>query len=71
MRLLKVVARAKSRYPLKQLGCAMSLGQWIGLGGLAVIGAVIAFAFRQGFKVKPLDPSEAPPDRSADVNQPH
>ena len=49
----------------------MSLGQWIGLGGLAVIGAVIAFAFRQGFKVKPLDPREAPPDRSADVNQPH
>jgi hypothetical protein len=50
----------------------MTLGQWIGLGGLALIGAVIAFAFLQGFRAKPLDASEAPPDRvSNNLNQPH
>ena len=31
----------------------MTMSQWLGIGGLVILGAVIAFAFRQGSKVKP------------------
>jgi hypothetical protein len=31
----------------------MTLAQWIGLGSLIVVVAVIVFGFRQGFRVKP------------------
>jgi hypothetical protein len=36
--------------------------QWLfGLGGAMVLTAFIAFAIRQGTKVKPLPPDEQPP----------
>jgi hypothetical protein len=31
----------------------LTTSQWLGIAGLLSIGAVIAFAFRQGMKVKP------------------
>jgi hypothetical protein len=34
---------------------------WLGLSAAVILIALIVFAFRQGMKVKPLDPEERPP----------
>jgi hypothetical protein len=39
----------------------MTAAQWIGLAGGALVASVIAFAFRQGTKVKP-DPNRKTED---------
>jgi hypothetical protein len=45
----------------------MSAIPWLELGAGIILVAFIAFAFRQGMKVRPLDPDERPPpfDRNA------
>jgi hypothetical protein len=46
---------------------AMNTIPWLELGAGVLLVAFIAFAFRQGMKVRPLDPDERPPpfDRNA------
>jgi hypothetical protein len=39
----------------------MSTIHWYELGSAALLVAFIVFAFRQGMKVRPLDPDEQPP----------
>lgn len=40
---------------------AMSAVHWIGIVGFGLLVAFVVFAFRQGMKVRPLDPDEQPP----------
>jgi hypothetical protein len=35
--------------------------RWLELGAGVLLAAFIVFAFRQGMKVRPLDPDEQPP----------
>jgi hypothetical protein len=39
----------------------MSAVDWLELGAAVLLAAFLAFAFRQGMKVRPLDPDEQPP----------
>jgi hypothetical protein len=39
----------------------MSAVHWVELGAGVLLVAFIVFAFRQGMKVRPLDPDEQPP----------
>jgi hypothetical protein len=36
---------------------------WFELGAAVLLVTFIVFAFRQGWKVRPLDPNEQPPER--------
>ena len=39
----------------------MSVIEWLALGGGVLLLTFIVFAFRQGMKVRPLDPEDQPP----------